>query len=363
MHKIFIQSIYPAPYRTGVFNLLAKTYDTTLFFESKEGDNRNSSFFDKKIMGEYYFLDEKKNKQIYNKKLKNIREYDMVLAYDYSSVRSLLLLVRCIVNKVPYCINCDGAFIQHNFIKDNIKKFFIKRAKACLASGEYAKKYFIEFGAREEQIYIHNFTSLYEKDILKEIISKETKKRIRQELGLPDKRIYIGVGSFIKRKGFDILLEAIAKTKSNDEFFIIIGGGPDEVEYINIIKKYKIGNVKLINFLDKETLLKYYDAADIFVLPTREDIWGLVINEAMARGLPIISTNRCIAAMELVKDQDNGFIANVESVSDIASAIEYYRTLNEDDLNQQKFNSLKKIRTYTIENIAKSHIEVINNLL
>ena len=54
--------------------------------------------------------------------------------------------------------------------------------------------------------------------------------------------------------------------------------------------------------------------ADIFVHPTETDVWGLVINEAMAHGLPIITTDGCVAGLELVKNNDNGFIIPVNNI-------------------------------------------------
>jgi glycosyltransferase involved in cell wall biosynthesis len=55
-------------------------------------------------------------------------------------------------------------------------------------------------------------------------------------------------------------------------------------------------------------LIKFYCLADIFVLPTLEDVWGFVINEAMACGLPVISTNTSQAAIEMIRSGENGYI-------------------------------------------------------
>ena len=62
-------------------------------------------------------------------------------------------------------------------------------------------------------------------------------------------------------------------------------------------------------------------AADVFVMPTREDIWGLVINEAMAYGLPVVSTDKCIAALELVKNGRNGYIIPPNQPKEIAQKV------------------------------------------
>ena len=101
----------------------------------------------------------------------------------------------------------------------------------------------------------------------------------------------------------------------------------------------------------KKELSEYYKAADIFVLPTREDIWGLVINEAMAYGLPVVTTNKCVSGVELVKDYKNGFIINVDDVKQLAYAI---NLILSDDILREKMSkeSLKTIDKYTIENMC-----------
>lgn len=86
-------------------------------------------------------------------------------------------------------------------------------------------------------------------------------------------------------------------------------------------KKLKLTNVHFIDFMPKKELADYYRAADIFVLPTREDIWGLVINEAMAYGLPVVTTEKCVAGVEMVCEGHNGYIVPVENTDALKKAI------------------------------------------
>ena len=124
------------------------------------------------------------------------------------------------------------------------------------------------------------------------------------------------VGQFIHRKGFDILLKA-HQYNDDDVALIIIGGSPTE-EYLKIIKDYNLKNVYFIEFQKKSVLAQYFKAADLFVLPTREDIWGLVINEAMGYGLPVITTENCVAGIELIEDGINGYIVPNEDVKELS---------------------------------------------
>lgn len=357
--KILIISSFPAPYRVDVFKELNKVYDITVFFETAKDQNRNSEWFSKNSELKFEVLDNKKSINNYNIALKNIKDFDAVLAYDFYLKSAIRVQIECIKNKIPYFINCDGAFINKNFFKKQIKKFFIKRAVGCFASGKHAKEYFMYYGAKEKDIYIHDFTSLYKEDILKEPISKEEKLILKRKLGINADKVVLSIGQFIERKGFDVLLESWKDINHRYEL-IIIGGGELEDKYKKYIKDNNLSNVKILDFKSKEEVIMYYKAADLFVLPTREDIWGLVINEAMANGLPVITTNRCIAGLELIEEGVNGFIVNINSTKELHERI--LEILENDILYEIMVkNNIYKLQGNVINNIGINHIRVINN--
>ena len=112
--------------------------------------------------------------------------------------------------------------------------------------------------------------------------------------------------------------------------------------------------------MGKEQLADYYQAADIFVLPTRSDVWGLVINEAMSYALPVITTDRCIAGLELIEAEKNGFIVKVDDLDDLTEKI--LRLVESDELQRKcAEGALATIEKYTIEEMAKCHMEVFNS--
>ena len=116
-------------------------------------------------------------------------------------------------------------------------------------------------------------------------------------------------------------------------------------------------NVHVIPFVSKKELLEYYRASDIFVLPTREDIWGLVVNEAMACGLPIITTDRCNAGIELIKDGENGYIVPTDNRDALCGAILKLKV--SDNLQEISNNNLKKIREYTYLGMVKAYLAAL----
>ena len=93
-------------------------------------------------------------------------------------------------------------------------------------------------------------------------------------------------------------------------------------------------------------------AADIFVLPTREDVWGLVINEAMAKGLPIVTTTQCGSGQELV--DKNGLLIEGEDPDRFADAINKMLS-DHNALETMSRESIIRIANYTIEESAIVH--------
>lgn len=185
------------------------------------------------------------------------------------------------------------------------------------------------------------------------------KKSLRECLSIQtDRKVVLSVGQFIPRKGFDVLLRAISQC-SKEYLFYIVGADPTE-EYLGLKSKLCLENVHFVGFQKKSELKKYYQASDLFVLPTREDIWGLVINEAMANGLPVITTDQCVAGLELVENSVNGYIVPVDNEKKLAEQIT--KVLNDDLLRAKMANaSIARIRPYTIENMAFVHNEILKS--
>ena len=216
---------------------------------------------------------------------------------------------------------------------------------------------------QKKKIFFSIIFQLYKSDILDRPLKKDEKMKLRKELKLcQSKRIFICVGNYIERKGYDLIIKAANELKEESIEFINIGWGNKKEEYQKLIEEYGLKNISLEDFKDKENLKKYYDSADVCLFPTREDIWGLVVNEAMARGLPVITTDRCNAGLELIENKKNGEIVKTDSYEELTNAIKKYLNKSDEELYHQGEESIRRIREYTIENIAKSHITVLNQL-
>lgn len=363
--KMLILSNFPAPYRVTVFKEISKEYDVDVYFGYTTDDNRSKDYTVSDSELKYTVLGTKEANKKFWKDIKNLKKYDIILAYDWYLPYVLKVVFKAYILKIPYVINCDGAFLPDKTdikqkIKDCIKSFVIRRARLCFASGEYAKQYFKYYKAQDDKIVGYHFTSLEEKDIRKTLPTIQEKQTAKKELGLKNCTTFISVGQFIPRKGYDILLDAWGDLDENNQL-IIIGGGRLEEEYYDIIRKKQYQNVIIERFKPKETIFRYYTAADVFVLPTREDIWGLVINEAMASCLPIVCSNKCVAGLEYIKNEENGYIVSL----DPKELHEKMKSLSVDPKLRASMGekNWKKMSECTLEKIAENHLYNINKIL
>lgn len=354
-NKLLILSVYPAPYRVNLFESFSDVFDVDVFFEHSGGDQRNDEWF---VKGNYYLLDTTSGKSKYREI--SVRDYDFVAIYDYASKRAIELIAKCKICGVPYVINCDGVMIEDhgNFIRDMIKRFLIKGASGYFASGENAKNYFLKYGAKEDRIIIHTFSELDKKDILDKPTSVEGKIELRKKLGLPlNKKIAIAVGRFIPLKRYGELIQAW-KDLSDDYTLLLIGGGSEKESYEKTIIDNKISNVIIGDFLTQDKLFDYYKASDIFVHPTSYDVWGLVVNEAMACGLPVVVSDRCVAGLELIKNGRNGYLIKMGNDKELCERV---RQILSDDVLYKKMSEdvLQTIRPFTMKNMADTQLNAI----
>ena len=186
--------------------------------------------------------------------------------------------------------------------------------------------------------------------------SQDKKRRIKKELDIKEKKVILAVGQFIYRKGFDILMAAV-RDIPKDVGIYFVGGIPTK-EYLLERDEKNLSNVHFEGFKLKRDLEKYYKAADLFVLPTREDIWGLVVQEAMAYGLPVISTDKCAAALELIKHDENGYIFPSENVDLLKKYIQAIIS-SEDVARKFGAKSLEIIKSFTIEKMVECHLNYL----
>lgn len=362
MNVLWLTNI-PSPYRVKFFNEFGKYCDLTVLFEKKASDERDESW--KKFHAKHFNAVYLKGKNIGVAEafcpgvLKYLnRTYDHIIVTNFSDPTGMLAIAMLKAKRIPYIIESDGGFAGSGVgIKEKIKQWLLSSAHLYFSTAEVHDKYYLTYGAKKEQIVRYPFTSLQEVDILTSPLSNEEKQALRKKLGMKEERIILSVGQFIYRKGYDILFNALCQIDKSFGCYIV-GGKPTE-EYLQMVQENHLTNVHFVDFKLKDELNEYYRAADLFVLPTREDIWGLVVNEAMAQGLPIVTTLHCVAGLELIQKSALGQLVPAEDVTALANAIqEELENLSE----ERTYLILRKIKEYTVERMAQVHIDCLERI-
>lgn len=149
---------------------------------------------------------------------------------------------------------------------------------------------------------------------------------IRKIWSLGGKTVFLFSGQLIERKGVDVLIRAFSRIAGSDQpaALVILGDGPLRASLESSVPQAARELVHFAGHLDQKELPPYFHASHVFVLPTRHDGWGVVINEACAAGLPVISTSAAGAARDLVADGRNGFIVPRDDEDRLAEAMRFF---------------------------------------
>ncbi len=348
----------PAPYKIDFFARLSEKVDLTVAYERRRAIDRDDR---------WYGESGAKFAEIYPRGLKvgsdtscslgvvrllRKRKFDAVVMNGFSSPTAILTILYMICHKIPYGIMCDG-MLEHreNRLKSTLKRRLISNASYCLSSNAATSDLLEGFGAKPERIHRYGFTSVSAGDVES---ASHDKFDYKKQIGFADEKIILYVGQFIERKGIDVLLRAFEMLKS-DARLILVGGTTTSLEGLCGMSNNR---VTVVDFLPKAELTLYYRAADVFVLPTRYDIWGLVVNEALSNALPVVTTDKCGAGLAMVRDGENGFVVPTDDSAGLAEKLDI--ALKNCDIMRE--SALETAREYTIETMAERTFDILRRV-
>ena len=367
--KVCYLTNIPSPYRVDYFNELGKYCELTVFFEKRRSNERNVEWgHDEFKTFKGVFLDGISVATDAAFSLKGIaavkkNKYDIVISTNYHTPTGILQIVKMKLLNIPYFIEADGGVDgTGNGVKEKLKRKILEGAKLYFSTSEACDKYFLTYGANKEQLRRYPFTSIHRCELVKSIVTKEQKNTLRDELGIAEEKVILSVGRFSYQngygKGFDTLVrvcEALPK-----EFGVYIVGDEPTKEFIELKKSKNLTNLHYVSFKIKNEVMRYFQAADISVLLSRGEAWGLVINESMSNSTPVIATRSCIAGLELIKHGENGYLVDVDDDVTIKKFLMGFFSDNEKRCSMQKA-CLRTAQEYTIQAMAEKHIEIFKD--
>ncbi|MGG7058145.1 glycosyltransferase family 4 protein [Clostridium tertium] len=369
--KIAVVTSIKAPYRTLQLEEVCrnKSIDMSVYYTKRGKEDRDWEVNNTNIFKEIY-LENIKAFDKYgtlNKGLKEIvKNNDIIFIGGYDKPTYIILSLLCRFYKKPYVIifdgiSCDRLTTKENILKKLIKNLVIKHSSAIWGNGTVSRRYFNEvFNYPVEKIYNQYLTIDGER--IKSIGEDKDyiRKKLRVKYGIAeDEKVLQYSGRIVDVKNLKVVVEAISKIKDSKITLFITGGGIQEEELKILAKEL---SVKLIitGFINnQDELFTNYYVSDVFILPSRYEPWGLVVNEAMFAGLPILVSHLCGCSLDFIKS-NNGYVINPFSIEDIEYKIKMI--VSECDLISMGRSSKEIIGEYSFVNSSKSFNNIINSL-
>lgn len=197
-------------------------------------------------------------------------------------------------------------------IKESVKGWWVRRHyDAAFAAGEQTAAYLVRLGVPREWIWTGYDVVDNQAFADGAAAARSQGDALRDRLGLPE-RYFLFVGRFAPEKNVLRLLEAYAtyrQTAGQRAWgLVLVGGGPQEPMLRE--RAQELRDVVFAGFQQADAVSAYYGLACCLVLPSVSETWGLVVNEAMAAGLPVLVSHRCGCVPELVRPGVNGYVCD-----------------------------------------------------
>lgn len=308
------------PYEIARYNEVNKVLHSNLevWFQKKTEINSYWTYFSE-IKFKYRFLDKKSFFGVISLLNKYKNNIERVVCCGWDSFVYLYTFLFCQKNKIRLTLWSGSTIFEKSWRRTlfmPLVKFIVGRADDYIAYGVRAKEYLILLGAREGKIKI--FLNSVDVDYFRKEALRLRKLRLdlREKYGIQkDDTVFIYVGQLIERKGIRELIHAFTKVSSlyKNISLAIVGEGRLKEEIASFVRKHLGIKIKLLGHLQYNKLPEAYALSDVLVLPSKEEVWGLVVNEALASGVPVLVSKFAGSSVDLV-EKDNGEI--IEEISE-----------------------------------------------
>lgn len=371
MKKVAFVTYAAAPYRIKQLEEFSKYAAIHVYYISEKMVDRAWN-----LAGERSFAEEKlpvafkaKGLGAVHKNLKKIvQENDLIIIGGYSSATYIVLSLLCKMYKKPSVVLLDGVSPKKltedgKGVKNIVKKFVLGNSAAAFGNGTVAKRYFKDVLGYQKQVYPQVLTSNVGAVMQHTEQKAELRTHFCETYGIdPAKKIVSYSGRLLARKNVKDIIDALVQLNREDLHFMIFGGGTAEEEQ-DLVTYAQSKNVPMTitGFItDQDELYKHYFMSDVFILPSIDDPWGLVVNEAMAASLPVIVSDGCGCSLDLVEDGKNGY---VYPGGDSQALAEKITQVLEQDSKKMGEVSHEIIQHWTFSESGKSFNKMITEIL
>lgn len=248
---------------------------------------------------------------------------DVVAIPGWSSPAAVAAVAWCRETRTPVVLMSDSMRPRVSApVKERVKSRIVRLFSSAFVAGNAHADYVASLGIPRERIF--TAYDVVDNGYFRAHAEAARKKAaaLRSSFALPE-HYFLAVGRFIDEKNIARLLEAYARyvqaAATGAWHLVLVGDGPLAPQIERTISSLGIsGKVSLPGFKQYEELPIYYGLATALILASTSETWGLVVNEAMASGLPVLVSDHCGCSLDLVEEGINGFMFNPYDVRQLA---------------------------------------------
>jgi glycosyltransferase involved in cell wall biosynthesis len=254
---------------------------------------------------------------------------DALVLHGHDYAANLIALAAARAARVPVFYKAETHLaLPRGRIKSLLRPMMLKALFAqitgFLAIGTKNAEFYRSLGVQDDRIFNFPYTVDNARFIAGSALSADERKAKRASLGLdPTKPVVLFVSKLMRRKHPDHLLAACARLAAEGlEFQLAIAGTGELEQSLRERAASEPGLVTVFpGFVNQSELPSLFAASDIFVLPSEDEPWGLIVNEAMCAGLPIVASQEIGCVTDLVRNGENGFTFPVGDVGELTRAL------------------------------------------
>ena len=295
---------------------------------------------------------------------------DIVILMSWMNPTWWMALAACVLFRIPFLYMTDANVQIERYRskrKRQIKqlvlgKILFKVCSGFLCAGRENRRLYRLYGVPERKLFRFAYSWGYDALLEKSAELKPQRSRIRAELGIPEESLVIlFCGRLSMEKNLFHLIDAYHQLDLERKSLIFVGDGDLKHSLQDYVDQLGAESVTFFGFQNRDQIAKYYTVSDLLVLPSVRETWGMVVNEAMCFGLPVIVSNQVGAGVDLVADGRNGYRVSTHGDA-LYRSIKKIVDLSEEERVLMGMKSVDTVKKWSTRNLGESlvkHIEFI----
>lgn len=271
--------------------------------------------------------------------------------FDWAQV---LLMIYARSKGVRIVLSSESSTLDHNRsgLKEKIKKAIVGMADAFFCFGKSSVDYLISLGIEKNKIAVSNAA------VIDETLVKSAFREAKEKNEKPLQKTFVYVGRLAPEKNLQMLTDVFMQLQTTSDWkLLFVGDGPMRGELQQLASKStKPENIQFAGGFPWYEVPRWLAQSDVLILPSISEPWGLVVNEAMVCGLPVVVSQTCGCVEDLVINKQNGFVIDPQNAATLKNALQFF-TDNPDKIDAMGKASEELVAPFNSQHVAQQMVK------